>query len=105
MIDATCEEIRKGLVTLVVREKLDRFSYDAFDKVTRKLFDDYDCYLPDCYDDPILLARVLKDLFDNSNVIVESIKDSLSEFSYQESISRFLSNLGIGSEQRAMFAN
>jgi hypothetical protein len=105
MIDATCEEIRKGLVTLVVREKLDQFSYYAFDKVTRKLFDDYRCYLPDCYDDPILLGRVLKDLFGNSNVIVESIKDSLSELSYQEPIFKFLYKLGMESEQRIMFAN
>jgi hypothetical protein len=105
MIDATCEEIRKGLVTLVVREKLERFDLDAFDKVTRKLFGDYNCYLPDCYEDPIILGRVLKALFGNSNVIVESIKDSLSEFAYQEPISRFISNLGIELEQRTIFVN
>ncbi len=105
MIEATCEEIRKGLVTLVLRERLEDFDDNAFDKVTTKLFDDYNCYLPDCYDNPILLGRVLKDLFGNSNVIVESITHSLSELAYEESISGFLYNLGVSSEQRTMFVN
>lgn len=105
MVDATCEEIRKALVTLVVREKLDWFDSDAFEKVTRKLFDYYNCFLPDCYENPIILGIVLKTLFGNSNVIIESIKDSLSEFAYQEPISRFISNLGIELEQTTIFVN
>jgi hypothetical protein len=93
MINANCEEVRKALVTLVVREKLEQFDGDVFDKVARKLFDDYHCYLPDCYDDPLLLGRVLKELFCNSDIVIESIRNPLSKFSYKEPISRFLFRL------------
>ncbi len=105
MITAPYEQVRKALVTLLVKQKLEQFDIDGVNKVTRKLYDDYHCYLPDCYDDPILLGRVLRDLFKNSDIIIESIRGSLSEFAYQEPISRFLYRLRIEAEPRAAFVN
>src|SRR5260370_42093022 len=100
MIKATDEQIMKGLVSLNLQEKIAKFSDDALNKVNEKLFEDYNCYLPDCYDNPVYLGKVLKDLFGNSNIIVESIKDSLSSFATRRPISEFLDGLNTKSEQR-----
>jgi hypothetical protein len=48
-------------------------------------------YLTDCYDHPEYLSDILRELYGNSqNVIMESIKKEWEEFSYKESMERFL---------------
>jgi hypothetical protein len=62
------------------------------DRVARKLETEYNCYIFDCYNNPKMLLRVLKEEYGNSyKAIVDSIKKNLDEFAYQEPISRFLS--------------
>ena len=100
MIEATDEQIMRGLVSLNLQEKIAKFGDDALNKVYKKLFEEYNCYLPDCYDNPVYLGKVLKELFGNSNIIVESIKDSLSSFATRRPIAEFLDGLNIKSEQR-----
>ena len=104
VVAATDEQIRKGLVSLKLKEKLLEFGDDALEKVGKKLFEEYDCYLPDCYDNPLWLGKILKELFGNSNVIIESIRDSLSDFANQKPIAEFLDDLSLGSGQRIIFA-
>jgi len=49
------------------------------------------CYLEDCYEYPEYLAKALKNLFGKSHtVIVESIKEELTEFVEHEPVERFL---------------
>ncbi len=63
----------------------------AFDQVTSRLYEQYRCYLGDCYEHPEYLAEVLKRLFGNSHtIIVESIKKELADFIEHKQIERFL---------------
>jgi hypothetical protein len=102
MIEATGYQIRKGLVSLTLQEKLLEFGDDTLEKVSTRLFEYYNCYLPDCYDNPLFLGKVLKELFDNSNIIIESLKNSLSCFVTQKSIAEFLDSLSMYPEQRTI---
>jgi hypothetical protein len=102
MIEATDYQIRKGLVSLTLQENLLEFGDDTLEKVSKRLFEYHNCYLPDCYDNPLFLGKVLKELFGNSNIIIESIKDSLSGFVTQKPIAEFLDSLSMFPEQRTI---
>ena len=95
MLDATDSQIRKALVTLAVERVLLNIGRPVLEDVTRRLYQEYNCYLPDCYDNPKFLKTVLKDLYGTSHVvIVESIKNNLEEFSYQKPIEKFIKVIG-----------
>jgi hypothetical protein len=85
------EVLRKALVALAVERTLIDIGKPAFDEVTSRLFRDYHCYIPDCYEHPEYLKKVLKDIYGNSYLtIVESIKKDLEEFIYKISIEEFV---------------
>ena len=68
---------QKGLVRMAIDEALLEFDKSGIEKVFNKLADDYKCRIPDCFENPEYLIRVLKDLYGNSyTVIVDSIKKS-----------------------------
>jgi len=91
LFDATEDQIRKALVSLAVENILLEMGKPVLEKVTSKLFVKYHCYIPDCYEKPECLKKVLKDLFGSSHtVIVEKIQNRLQEFSKQKSINKFL---------------
>jgi hypothetical protein len=93
-MDATDTQIKKALVAFAIEKALIEMGEPVFDKVAKTLRDDYHCYIPDCYDHPEYLKRILSDLYGNAHVaITNSIKNSLREFSKQESISKFISVL------------
>jgi len=90
-MDATNYEIRKALVSLAVEEVLGNISDVVFEEVTRRLYKNYKCYIPDCFDNPQYLKKVLQELYGYShNTIIESITNKLNEFSRQREISSFL---------------
>jgi hypothetical protein len=93
MIDATDYQIRKGLVSLTLQDTLREFSNYTLEKISKSLFEDYNCYLSDCYDNPLFLGKVIKKLFGNSNIIIESVRDSLSGFITHKPIAEFLDSL------------
>ena len=94
VMDATDTQIKKALVAFAVEKTLIDMGEPVFDKVAKTLKNDYDCYIPDCYDHPEYLKRVLSDLYGNAHTaIIHSIKTSLQEFSHQESIGKFISLL------------
>jgi hypothetical protein len=89
------DTVKKALVGLAVEKALLDIGGSVLDQVTRKLETEYNCYIFDCYNNPEILHRVLKELYVNSyKTIVDSIKKNLDEFSYQEPIDRFLSVIG-----------
>lgn len=89
------DTVKKALVGLAIEKALLDVGGPVLDQVTRKLETEYDCYIFDCYNNPEMLHRVLKDLYGNSyKTIVDSIKKNLDEFAYQEPIGRFLSVIG-----------
>ena len=85
------EDVKKALVTLYIEKTLLDIGKPVYEKVTRRLYAKYHCYLPDCYDHPEYLNEILKKLFgDSSKVIVESISKQLKEFDNHDKIKRFL---------------
>ena len=91
MFDANDDQIRKALVTLAVENTLLEIGKPVLDKVTSKLFVKYHCYIPDCYEKPEYLKKVLKDLFGKSHTeITEKIQSRLQEFSSNEPIKHFI---------------
>ncbi|MGQ0638453.1 MAG: hypothetical protein ACT4N1_03745 [Nitrososphaerota archaeon] len=94
MIDVPNDQIKKALVTLAIEQTLLEFGPPALEKVSNKLFEDYHCYIPDCYMKPEYLNKVLKELFGNSHtVIVQSIRKRLEELASQDPIKNFLAKL------------
>ncbi|TLX68670.1 MAG: hypothetical protein E6L02_00065 [Thaumarchaeota archaeon] len=72
------EQLRKALVSLSVERTLLKIGKPVYDKVVKQLSREYDCYLPDCYEHPEYLNKVLKKIFGNSYIpIVEAIKNEL----------------------------
>jgi hypothetical protein len=89
------DTVKKALVGLAIEKTLLDISEPALDQVARKLETEYSCYIFDCYNNPEILHRVLKEIYGNSyKTIVDSIKKNLEEFAYQGPIGRFLFVLG-----------
>ena len=83
--------LHKALVCLAIETALIEIGKPVYDKVLHDLFEKYHCYLTDCYEHPEYLNEVLKGLYGNvHDVIVESIKKQLVEFSTKKQIERFL---------------
>lgn len=86
------DTVKKALVGLAIEKALLDIGRPVLDQVIRKLEKEYNCYIFDCYNNPEMLYRILKEIYGNSyKTIVGSIKKNLDEFAYQEPISRFIS--------------
>ena len=87
-------QIKKALVAFAIEKALLNMGEPVFQKIAKTLKDDYNCYIPDCYDHPEYLKRILSDLYGNAHTtILDSIKTNLQEFSHQEQIQKFVSAL------------
>ena len=76
---------------MAIDDALLEFDKSALEKVVNKLHDDYKCGIPDCYENPKYLKKVLKDLYDNSySIILDSIKKKLEKHASTKSIEKFL---------------
>jgi hypothetical protein len=94
-MDATETQIKKALVAFAVEKALLNLGEPVYQKVTKTLKDDYGCFIPDCYDHPEYLKRILADLYGNAHMkIINSIKSDLDEFSSQDPIQKFVLALG-----------
>ena len=84
-------ELDKALVTTAIEHALRSFEKDDFDKVIKKLNEE-GAYLPDCFDHPELLQKVLKEIFGSSftTIIIFSIQNWLGDSASNPSISNFL---------------
>lgn len=90
-MDISDTQIKKALVSFAIEKALLDMGEPVFHKVTKTLKDDYNSYIPDCYEHPEFLKRILSDLYGNAHVaIINSITTSLQEFSHQESIRKFV---------------
>jgi nitrogen-specific signal transduction histidine kinase len=94
-MDATETQIKKALVSFAIEKALLNLGEPVYQKVTKTLKDDYDCFIPDCYDNPEYLKRILADMYGNAHTtIINSIKSDLEEFSSQGPIQKFVLALG-----------
>lgn len=93
-MDVADTQIKKALVTFAIEKALLDMGEPVFQKVVKTLKDDYHCYIPDCYDHPEYLKRILSDLYGNAHeAIINSIKSSLQDFSHQSQIQKFVAAL------------
>ena len=92
MFDA--KEINKALVTVAIEKALLDFGKSNFEKVLEILYKEFHCYLPDCYEHPEDLDKILKELYGSAGkVITESITRQLEEFNYQKPVEKFLKGI------------
>ncbi len=95
-MDADINQSRRGLVSLAIETVLRGIGKSTFAEVTRKLYKDYRCYLPDCYENPEYLKRILQDLYGRSSgSIIESIKNSLKDLETQKGIDAFIAGISV----------
>ena len=91
MFEATDVQIKKALITITIENILLEMGKPALEAFTKKLYKNYNCYLPDCYDHPEYLLEVLRELYGNaSKTVVFEIMDSLKECSDQKPIENFI---------------
>ncbi len=88
------EQLRKALVSLSVERTLLQIGRPVYDKVIKQLSKDYNCYLPDCYEHPEYLNRVLKKIFGNAYIsIVEAIKKELDDHIMEKPVEIFINTI------------
>ena len=91
MFEVNDNVVKKGLVALAIEQTLICMGKPVLEEVTRRLLKEYKCYVPDCYEHPEYLKKILGDLYGFAySTITDSIKNKLSEFSNKESIAQFI---------------
>ncbi|HKU32768.1 MAG TPA: hypothetical protein VJR22_02845 [Candidatus Nitrosotalea sp.] len=87
-------DVRKALVTLAIETILLRIGKPAYDEIIGRLYRDYKCYFPDCYEHPEYLKKILDDIYGKcSGTIIESIKKQLEGFETQKGIDMFIARI------------
>jgi len=90
------DKMKKTLVTLALKNTLLELGIQDYDKVVSLLQKDYSCTLEDCYENPVYLRHILKDLYGNSYPdILNSISANMKEISSQQSVKDFLQVLKV----------
>ena len=89
-------QARKALVAVSIETVLHKMGKTVYDQVVYRLYEEYHCYLPDCYENPEYLKRVLQDLYGRSaSTIIELIKKQLEEFREEKEIDRFVTIISV----------
>jgi len=84
-------QLRKAMISLAVEKVLREISQPIYEKAIKQLSKDYDCYLPECYEHPEYLNKVLKKIFGNAyTTIVDAIKNELNEYITEKPIQVFV---------------
>ena len=83
--------IKRLLVSIAIEKSLIEVNPSLYTKVVNMLHDKYNVGISDTYDHPEYLRDVLKEIYGNAgNVIIDSIKEKLDEFSSYPQVSKFL---------------
>jgi hypothetical protein len=86
------KQLRKAIVSLAIEKVLLGIGQPVYDKTIKQLSKDYNCYLPECYEHPEYLNKVLKKIFGNAYVaVVDAIKKELNEQIIEKPIELFVS--------------
>ena len=85
------EHLRKALVSLSIEKVLRGIGQPVYEKTIKQLSKDFNCYLPECYEYPENLNKVLKEIFGNAHIaIVDEIKKELNEYAIEKPIEVFI---------------
>ncbi len=96
MADTNIKQAKRALVSLVIEKVLLDIGKTTFDAVNHRLFKDYHCYIPDCYEKPEYLKKVLQDIYGKSAItMIESIKKQLEEYETQKGIDAFIVGISV----------
>lgn len=94
-MDFDQSQLRKAIVSLAVEKVLLGIGQPVYEKTIKQLSKDYNCYLPECYEHPEYLNKILKKIFGNSYIaIVDAIKNELNEYITEKPIDIFVSTIG-----------
>jgi class 3 adenylate cyclase len=82
------------LITSTIEKTLMEMGDAPLEKIVSILFNDYRCFLPDCYKHPEYLKRILQDLYGSSHMaIIQSITERLEEYSFRRPVNDFVARL------------
>ena len=88
------EQLRKALVNLAIEKVLLEIGQPVYEKVIKQLSKDHHCYLPECYEHPEYLNKVLKKIFGNAYItIVDAIKNELDNYLTEKPIEIFVTTI------------
>ncbi len=88
------ENVEKGLMMLAVEKALLVLKEGALDEVTKKLKNNFNCSLFDCYEKPEYLKKTLDELYpDSSDMIIIVIKQKLADSADHPNVKKFLDGL------------
>lgn len=88
---ADSNQAKKALVALSIETVLLKIGKRVYEEVNSRLYENYRCYIPDCFENPEYLKRVLQDLYGKASLnIIQSIKKELEEFAEQKGIDSFI---------------
>jgi len=89
-------KMKKTMVTLAIKNTLLELGIQDYDKVVSLLQKNYSCTLDDCYENPVYLRHILRELYGNSYPdIFKSISENMKDISSQPSVKDFLQVLNI----------
>ena len=92
MLQINQYDVSKALVSLAIEQSLVQVGGSVvLDVVSDKIFEKYQCHIPECYEHPEYLNEILRKLYGNAGkVITKSITTQLEEFNQHKPIKRFL---------------
>ncbi|MBI3639448.1 MAG: hypothetical protein HY223_03945 [Thaumarchaeota archaeon] len=94
MVSYDDDNMQKAIVTLAIEQALIQFNNASYEIVISKLLTDFERHLSDCYKNPEYLKKTLVELYgDSYKILVELIKENLSEFLTRKGVSKFLRGL------------
>ncbi len=90
-VEATDIEIKRALISTAIEKVLLDMGKPVLDIVTYKLYNEYNCYIPNCYENPEYLKKILKNLYGTAHLhIIKLINQDLEEYNQQQPIKQFL---------------
>ncbi|MBI5377775.1 MAG: hypothetical protein HZA82_04040 [Thaumarchaeota archaeon] len=82
---------KRALLAFAVENTLLKMGKPEYEKVISKLESEYNCYIPDCHENPEFLKRVLQDIYGNAyDDIINEIRIELGEFTSQKYFDDFI---------------
>lgn len=88
------ENAKKALLAFAVESTLLKMGKPEYEKVVARLESEYNCYIPDCHENPEFLKRVLQDIYGNAyDDIINEIRVELGEFISQKYFNDFIKSL------------
>ncbi len=98
MLQINQYDVSKALVILAMEKSFVQVGGSiVLDVVSGKIFEKYQCHIPDCYEHPEYLNSVLVNMpISTHHTIVRLIRNQLTEFSYKKEIRYFLEKLNHG---------